>query len=89
MKTHPEYTFHVLNIERLTDADPKRYRMFSDIKDQLPNFYDEVWGIATSTSQSLPESCVPDRMENFISEYEENLDLTMSKDEWFAQLKEI
>ncbi len=49
MKKHPEYTFNILNIERLTDADPKRYRMFSDIVDQLPNFYDEVREVVHTT----------------------------------------
>ena len=89
MKKLPEYTFNVLNIERLTEADPKRYRMFADIVDQLPNFYDEVREIAHTTAASLPEACTPERMQPFVAEYEEKLDLTMSKEDWFAQLKEI
>lgn len=89
MNKYPEYTFNVLNIERLTDADPKRYRMFSDIIDQLPTFYDEVRWIARNNSQSLPEACTTERMQAFVDEYEEKLDLSMSKDEWFTQLKEI
>lgn len=89
MKKYPEYTFNVLNIERLTEADPKRYRMFSDIKDQLPNFYDEIRDVARTTGTSLPEACTPERMSAFVAEYGEVIDLTMSKEEWFAQLKEI
>lgn len=89
MKKYPEYTFNVLNIERLTDADPKRYRMFRDIVDQLPNFYDEVREVAHTTASSLPEACTPDRMSTFVAEYGEIVDLTMSKEDWFAQLKEI
>ena len=89
MKKFPEYTFNVLNIERLTEADPKRYRMFADVVDQLPNFYDEVREIAHTTAASLPEACTPERMQPFVAEYEVKLDLTMSKEDWFAQLKEI
>ena len=62
MKQYPEYTFTVLNIERLTDADPKRYRMFSDIATQLPAFYDEVWEILSKTRPAFPEACTPERM---------------------------
>lgn len=89
MKKHPEYTFNILNIERLTDADPKRYRMFSDIVDQLPNFYDEVREVVHTTWTSFPEACTTERMMAFVTEYERKLDLTMSKEDWFAQLKEI
>lgn len=89
MKKYPEYTFNVLNIERLTEADPKRYRMFSDIIDQLPNFYDEVRDIVHTTGTSLPEACTPERMAAFVAEYGEVIDLSMSKEDWFAQLKEI
>ena len=89
MKKHPEYTFNVLNIERLTDADPKRYRMFSDIADQLPMFYDEVWEAFHADSPVLPEVCTPERMQTFVAEYESKLDLAMTKEDWFTQLKEI
>ncbi len=89
MKKYPEYTFNVLNIERLTDADPKRYRMFSDVAIQLPAFYDEIWEVMLVSKPELPVSCDQARMAAFLAEYEALLDLNMSKDAWFAQFKEV
>jgi glutamyl-tRNA synthetase len=90
MKKYPEYSFHILNIERLTEADPKRYRMFSDIVDQLPCFYDEIREKASAVpSIQFPEVCTADRMTWFLHEYASALDLSMSKQDWFNQLKEI
>jgi len=43
MEKYPDYTFAALNIERLTEQDPKRYTMWSDVALQLPMFYDEVY----------------------------------------------
>jgi hypothetical protein len=89
MKKYPEYTFNALNIERLTDQDPKRYRVFSDIIIQLPAFYDEVYTQLSATKPALPEACAKENMNAFLDEYETLLDLDMTKEEWFAQFKEI
>ncbi len=87
MKKYPDYTFNALNIERLTDQDPKRYRMFSDITIQLPAFYDEVY--EKSNKAALPEACEKENMKKFLDEYETILDLNMNKEERFTQFKEI
>ena len=89
MKKYPEYTFDALNIERLTPADPKRYRMFSDILIQLPVFYDEVYEKIVAKKPQLPEACSPENMKNFLAEYETVLDLTMTKEDWFVQFKDV
>jgi len=88
MEAQPLYTFSALNIERCTEADPKRYRMFSDITTQLPAFYDAFYDVMEMPP--LPESCtdVP-RMQRFVDEYLAAVDLTGGKDAWFAQLKDI
>lgn len=88
MAVQPAYTFAALNIERCTDADPKRYRMFSDIATQLPAFYDVFY--AKMAMPDLPACCADvDRMHRFIDAYMAVVDLASGKDAWFAQLKEI
>jgi hypothetical protein len=61
--------------------------MFSDITIQLPAFYDEIY--KKIDKLSLPEACEKDNMKKFLNEYEDVLDLDMSKEEWFAQFKDI
>jgi glutamyl-tRNA synthetase len=89
MQENPAYTFAALNIERMTDADPKRYRKFSDVREQLPAFYDNAWEALRKDAPAVPEVCDNDRMAAFLGEYESVLNLAMSKDQWFAQFKEL
>ncbi len=89
MEKYPEYTFDVLNIERQTEADPKRYRMYADIPSQLLPFYDEIRALKHKESLPFPEVCTSEVIVPFLREYSEQLDLTAPKDEWFASLKEI
>ncbi len=89
MQEEPAYTFAALNIERMTDADPKRYRKFSDVRDQLPAFYDNAWEALRKNAPAIPDVCDRDRMTAFLDEYESALDLEMSKDAWFSQFKEL
>lgn len=89
MKKYPDYTFAALNIERQTAADPKRYRMFSDILTQLPTFYDEVWTVVSKNLPVLPEACTPANMNAFLADYEKHFNVDVSKDEWFTEFKNI
>jgi hypothetical protein len=88
MEAQPAYTFAALNIERCSDQDPKRYRMFSDIADQLPAFYDMLYD--AMPMPTLPESLTDSaKMSAFLDEYLPVLDLTGGKEARFVQLKEI
>lgn len=69
MKKDTLYTFAALNIERMTPADPKRYRMYSDIKDQLPAFFDDAWEYMRHHAPATPSVCHADRMKGFFAEY--------------------
>lgn len=89
MKEEKKYTFDALNIERLTDTDPKRYQKLSDIIEQLPVFYDQVWDEMRKIAPALPEACNGDHMRDFLHAYVEKLDLDLSKEAWFEQLKQI
>ena len=89
MLSDPAYTQAALNIERHTPKDPKRFSTYADIEAQLRFFYDTEWEKLQSTKPALPEIITHESMQKFIPEYMEKLDLTMSVEEWFAQLKEI
>lgn len=83
------YTKAALNIERHTEKDPKRFTTFQDIENQILFFYDKEWEKLLSNKPELPEICTADRMLPFIEEYTQQLNLDMSLEDWFAQLKEI
>ena len=89
MLSDPAYTQAALNIERHTPKDPKRFSTYADIEAQLRFFYDTEWEKLQSTKPALPEIITHESMQKFIPEYMEKLDLTMSVEDRFAQLKEI
>lgn len=89
MQENPEYTKAALNIERHTEKDPKRFTTFQDVESQILLFYDKEWEKLLSTKPALPEMCTADSMKPFIDEYSQQLNLTMSLEDWFNQLKEI
>lgn len=89
MLKHQEYTFNALNIERCIEADPKRFSKFSDIVDQLPNFYDEVYEQNYANKSALPDCITQEIINKFVAVYLEKIDLNLHKDAWFEQLKEI
>ncbi|MEI6774585.1 MAG: hypothetical protein WCL18_07560 [bacterium] len=91
IKSDVSYVKAALNIERLTPKDPKRFTTYTDIETQLRFFFDterEKLRIDHNLSTfNFPLSI--DVLKSFVSEYVSVLDLDMSVEEWFAQLKEI
>lgn len=89
MQENSDYTKAALNIERHTEKDPKRFTTFQDVESQIIFFYDKERENLLSTKPSLPEMCTVDRMKPFIDEYKDIINLTMTLEDWFTQLKEI
>lgn len=89
MQKHPEYTFDALNIERCTELDPKRYHKYSDVSEQLPMFYDEEYEKHYGEKPAYPENITGDVIKNFVDAYIAQMDLSLDKNAWFEQLKEI
>lgn len=89
MLKHQTYTFDALNIERCIEADPKRFSKFSDISTQLPNFYDEVYEANYETKPAFPENITQAVINRFVNIYLQKIDLDLTKEAWFEQLKEI
>ncbi|MFA6256053.1 MAG: glutamate--tRNA ligase [Candidatus Absconditabacterales bacterium] len=85
------YVKAAMNIERHTAKDPKRFTTYVDVETQLRFFFDserEKLKIdhGLSTFHLLPSTEV---LKNFATEYVSILDLAMTVEDWFAQLKEV
>ncbi|MEI6672006.1 MAG: hypothetical protein WCL02_01205 [bacterium] len=92
MQTDVAYVKAALNIERHTAKDPKRFVTYMDGETQLRFFFDDE---RTKLSGNIPTlkdgNVIADNelMKKFVEEYLSVLDLSMTVEEWFAQLKEI
>lgn len=92
MQTDVSYVKAALNIERHTAKDPKRFVTYMDGETQLRFFFDDE---RTKLSGNIPTlkdgNVIADNelMKKFVEEYLSVLDLHMTVEEWFAQLKEI
>lgn len=93
MESNLVYTKAALNIERHTAKDPKRFTTYVDIETQLRFFFDSERTKLIQSSefrmQNENSSIAKDIAKKFVEEYVSVLDLTMSVEERFAQLKEI
>lgn len=78
-----------MSIERHTDLDPKRFNTYADVVPQVMFFFDEEYKSLLTDKPAIPEMFTPELIEQFIAIYTEQLDLTITKEDWFAQLKEI
>ena len=88
MKSDSGYMKAALNIERHTEKDPKRFTTYLDVTNSL-FFFDSYREILCATKPALPEACTAGVMKPFVDEYTQALNLSMTVEEWFAQLKEI
>lgn len=89
MEENPDYTKAALNIERHTEKDPKRFTTFQDVENQILFFYDKEREKLLANKPILPEMCTAATMNPFIQEYKEILNLNLSLEDWFTQLKEV
>lgn len=92
MQSDVEYTKAAMNIERHTEKDPKRFITYADVEAQLRFFFDDERTKLQGNIETLKEgNVVADKvlMQKFVDEYVQTMDLSMSVEEWFAQLKEI
>ncbi len=91
MISQKQYTFNALNIERCTELDPKRFHKFSDIREQLPMFYDEIYEIYYNNNDkpAYPENMSPEIIRAFVEKYCAEINLELDKTARFEHLKEI
>lgn len=85
----PDYALAAMSIERHTDLDPKRFNTYADVESQVRFFFDAEFEKLVTDKPSRPEMMTKELAGQFIAEYREQLDFSLSKEERFAQLKEI
>lgn len=89
LESNPDYAKAALSIERHTPLDPKRFNTYADTQAQVIFFFDEEYKKLLSDRPSWPEMFTSEIVSLFVSEYKDLLDLTMTKEDRFVQLKEI
>lgn len=89
IESNPSYALAAMSIERHTDLDPKRFNTYADVESQVRFFFDEEYKKLVADKPSRPEMITPELANQFISIYKSQLDLTIAKEERFAQLKEM
>ncbi len=89
IQSDPDYALAAMSIERHSDLDPKRFSTYADVESQLRFFFDSEYKKMSSDRPSRPEMITTDITSSFVAEYSQTLDFSLSKEEWFAQLKEI
>ena len=93
MQTDIAYVKAALNIERHTAKDPKRFTTYIDVETQLRFFFDDERKNLVQSSEFRMQNenrvVTNDIAKKFVDEYIQVLDLNMTVEEWFAQLKEI
>lgn len=89
MQIDVPYMKAAMNIERHTEKDPKRFTTYTDVEHQLRFFFDDEREKLQKAKPELPEMCASEKMKPFVDEYSKTLDLKMSVEDRFAQLKEI
>ena len=90
LTSEPDYYKAAINIERHTEKDPKRFTLYSDVKNQILFFSDDCWNAQKEERKNLIAELGLQNLSEFVREYCEIVDLetedTMVR---FTQLKEI
>lgn len=92
MESDIDYVKAAIHIERHTEKDPKRFVTYADVEAQLLFFFDDEWEKLHGNIKTLKEgNAIADNelMKKFVDEYLSVLDLNMSVEERFNQLKEV
>lgn len=91
LKSEPEYYQAAMNIERHTEKDPKRFTVYSDVRNQILFFSDEEWKKwESSRKELLAENENFSNLQDFVKAYIDEVNLeNVEVLQWFEQLKEI
>ena len=97
MESDVEYVKAAMNIERHTEKDPKRFTTYADVETQLKFFFDDERTKLRNEEQGQRDkdlspstfSLSPEILRQFVEEYVQVMNLNMTVEERFTQLKEI
>jgi glutamyl-tRNA synthetase len=84
-----DYIKQALNIERHTEKDPKRYVLYGDIYEQLCFFDDTVRKDRVELGIERPTDFDQATIRDLFVAYADRIDLSLSVDERFADLKDF
>ena len=80
-----EYSVNMLNIDREGPKPRKDIACFSEVKDYVSYFFNEI----ADLSIELPENITSDMAKEILDLYVEEYDASRDKDSWFAHIKEM
>lgn len=80
-----EYSVNMLNIDREGPKPRKDIACFSEVKDYVSYFFNEI----ADLSIELPENITSDMAKEILELYVEEYDASRDKDSWFAHIKEM
>ncbi|MBQ1967105.1 MAG: glutamate--tRNA ligase [Clostridia bacterium] len=80
-----EYSVNMLNIDREGPKPRKDIACFSEVKDYVSYFFNEI----ADLSIELPENITSDMAKEILALYVEEYDASRDKDNWFAHIKEM
>ena len=80
-----EYSVNILNIDREGPKPRKDIACFSEVKDYVSYFFNEIADLKIE----LPENITPDMAKEILDLYVEEYDASRDKDSWFAHIKEM
>ncbi len=94
MQSDVSYVKAAMNIERHTEKDPKRFTTYADVEQQLLFFFDDERKKLRNIGKGkweevLSPTITAEVLQKFVDEYIQVIDLNMSVEERFSQLKEI
>ena len=80
-----EYSVNILNIDREGPKPRKDIACFSEVKDYVSYFFNEI----ADLKMELPENITSDMAKEILELYVEEYDGARDKDGWFAHIKEM
>ena len=83
-----DFATAIFNIDREVPKPRKDFGKWSDVKEKIFYFFDELFNKETIENIELPKSLTMEAAKEIIKEYMPILDLNGTQEEWFAALKE-
>lgn len=89
LKQNKEYCLKIFNIERLWEKPRKDIGKWSDIKEEIRYFFEELHIVDTQKILEMMPSLTIDSIKSILKDFLETYDIADSKEIWFNKIKEI
>ena len=88
IQANPEFFAQIVGIEREKENPRKDYEKYSDILPLIKFFYNEHYNEMVNDIV-FPENVTMETVKTVLTEYVKVFDLSLSEEDWFAQMKEV